>query len=130
MKLDFLHLNVYKHFTSHEEVCELVNIDPNWMLLQMPSVVEKLFQLGKHFDVLTKIKPKSIEELADVIALIRPGKRQLVEAYLANKETTRRVLYTGGSGEYAFKRSHACAYSMVIILQLHLIEAGMPLDKI
>lgn len=129
MKLDFLHLSVYKHFKSHDEVCQLVNIDPNWQLLQMPSVVDKLFQLSKHFEVVSKIKPKSVEELADVIALIRPGKRQLVDAYIKNKDVTRRILYTKGSGEYAFKRSHACAYSMVIILQLHLIEAGMPLDE-
>jgi len=130
MKLDFLHLNVYKHFSSHDEVCQLVNLEPNWSLLLIPSVVEKLFQLSRHGDVLARVKPKSVDELADVIALIRPGKRSLLDAYLINKETTKRILYTKGSGEYAFKRSHACAYSMVIILQLHLIEAGMPLDEL
>ena len=130
MKIDFLHLSVYRHFSSHEEVCQLVNIEPNWSLLLVPSIVDKLFQVSKHADILARIKPKSIDELADVIALIRPGKRSLLDAYLANKETVRRVLYSKGSGEYSFKRSHACAYSMVIVLQLHLIEAGMPLDEL
>lgn len=128
MKIDFLHNSVYKHFSSHEEIEELIKIEPNWNLLLIPSVVERLFQLGRHSDVLAMVKPKSINDLADVLAIIRPGKRVLLDAYLSNKETTRRILYSASNGEYSFKKSHAIAYSLVVVLQLHLVEAGIPLE--
>jgi DNA polymerase III alpha subunit len=130
LKVDFLHLNVYKHFSTHDEIDQLLKIEPNWNLLLVPSVVEKLFQLGKHADILAKVKPTSLDELADILALIRPGKRSLLEGYLANREVGRRLLYAKSKGEYSFKRSHAFAYAMVIVLQLHLVEAGMPLESL
>ena len=71
-----------------------------------------------------KVKPRSIETLADAIALIRPGKVNLISIYLAQPEMVRKVLYTQ-SDQYSFKRSHAIAYAMVIVLQLHLIELGL-----
>lgn len=130
LKVDFLHLTVYRHFSTHDEIEQLLKINPNWNLLLIPSVVECLFQLSKHAEILSRVKPTSLDELADVLALIRPGKRQLLDGYLANREVGRRLLYTKGSGEYAFKRSHAFAYAMVIVLQLHLVEAGIPLEDL
>lgn len=124
-KLDFLHLVVYDNFKSREEIEELLKIEPDWNLLLVPSNVLKLFQLSKHADILLQLKPKSIEDLADVIALIRPGKRDILNLYLANKQMARRMLYAKDERGYSFKKSHALAYSMVIILQLHLISLGL-----
>lgn len=125
LKIDFLHLSVYDQFKSREEIEELLKIEPEWKLLLILSVVQKLFQLSKHGDVLNKVKPKSIEELADVIALIRPGKRELLNLYLSNKDIARRTLYAKDKNGFSFKKSHAFAYAMVIILQLHLINLGL-----
>lgn len=119
-KLDFLHLQVYDIFESREEIKALVNLEPNWDLLMIPSVVENLFQLSRHFETISKIKPKSIEELADVIALIRPGKRHLLDFYLRDRDNARKLLYLKDENGFAFKKSHAIAYSLVIQLQLHL----------
>lgn len=124
LKIDFLHLSIYDHFKSREEIEELIAIEPEWNLLLIPSVVQKLFQLSKHLDVLLKVKPKSIEELADTIALIRPGKRELLNLYLSNKDIARRTLYAK-TEEYYFKRSHAVSYALVIVLQLHLINLNL-----
>lgn len=126
LKLDFLHLNVYSHFQSRKEIEELVAIDPDWNLLLIPSVVEKLFQISKHIDILQKVRPNNIEDLSDVLALIRPGKKELLGLYMKDKLGTRRMLYAkNANGEYAFKKSHAIAYSLVIVLQLHLVSAGL-----
>jgi len=125
LKIDFLHLNIYDNFKSRSEIDELLKVEPDWGLLTIPSEQVKLFQLSKHGDVLTAVKPRSIEDLADVLALIRPGKKQLVKLYNTQKEATRRILYAKGEDGYQFKRSHSVAYAMVIVLQLHLISAGI-----
>lgn len=124
-KLDFLHLSVYNHFQSREEIEELLKIEPDWGLLLIPSAQSKLFQMSKHGDLLDVIRPKSTIELADALALIRPGKRGLVKLYMANREVTRRALYAKDENGYSFKKSHAIAYALVIKLQLHLISAGV-----
>lgn len=124
-KIDFLNLNIYSHFQSREEIDALLEIEPDWNILLMPSNQTKLFQLANHGEMLNIIKPKSIEELADVLALIRPGKAQLAKLYKANRESTRKILYAKDKDGYSFKKSHAICYAMVIVLQLHLINAGI-----
>lgn len=124
LKLDFLHLGVYDHFESRKEIEELLELEPDWGLLTIPSEQKKLFQLSNHGEILSEVKPKNIEELADVLALIRPGKKKLVKLYNTQKEATRRILYAKDESGYSFKKSHAIAYAMVIVLQLHLISVG------
>lgn len=123
-KIDFLHLNVYQFFSTRAEIEELLAKEPDWTLLQLPSNHAKLFQLANHGELLQKLKPSNILELADVLALIRPGKRNLVPLYQKDKEMARRLLWAKGDEGYAFKKSHALGYSYVIWLQLHLIEQG------
>lgn len=123
-KIDFLHLNVYEHFSKRSEIDELVAKEPDWTLLQLQSNHAKLFQLANHGELLLKLKPQSLLELADVLALIRPGKRQLVPLYQKDKEMARRLLWSKGDEGYSFKKSHALGYAYVIALQLHLIEQG------
>jgi hypothetical protein len=125
LKLDFLHLNIYDYFQSREEIEELVEIEPDWDLLLVPSNIKKLYQLSNHIDLVLQLKPRSIEDLADAIALIRPGKIELLPIYLANKAKGRQLLYSKNSQGFAFKKSHSLAYSLVIVLQLHLIDAGI-----
>jgi hypothetical protein len=128
-KVDFLHIHVYDHFTSREEIKELLKHDPDWGLLEIPSVVAQLFQVSKHYDLISLIKPTSIMELADCLALIRPQKRYLKDLYLRNCAEARKLLYAKeqGSDAYSFKKAHAYSYSMVIVLQLHLIKGGIKL---
>ena len=125
IKLDFLHLTIYDYFNSREEIKELLDTDPDWNLLLSPSIVSKLFQLANHFETVSKIKPRSTEELADVLALIRPGKKSLTGLYTKDREACRRMLYAKGEdGEFAFKKAHAISYALVVQLQLHLISLG------
>ena len=125
IKLDFLHLSVYDHFRSRQEIEELLEIEPDWGLLTIPAEQKKLFQLSNHGEILSAVKPKNIEELADVLALIRPGKKQFVKLYNTQREATRRLLYAKDENGYSFKKSHSVAYAMIIVLQLHLISAGI-----
>ena len=121
-KIDFLHLSVLDHFANKQEIRTLLKMEPNWDLLLNEQHVPKLFQIHRHARLLTKVRPRSIQELADCIALIRPGKRHLIDKYLKHRNEVREEqLYTKDDQGYTFKRSHALAYAMTIVLQLHLI---------
>ena len=122
-KIDFLHLSVLDDFNSKEEIRQLLKIEPDWKLLMRPDVVERLFQIHRQYDLISKLAPKSVEELADAIALMRPGKRHLVDAYLKDKSLIRKELYKKPEdGKYYFKKGHAISYALNIVLQLHLIK--------
>ena len=124
-KIDFLHLNVYQFFKTRQEIDELIAKEPDWTLLRLPSNHAKLFQLANHGELLMDLQPKSIEELADVLALIRPGKRSLVGLYKKARGMARQALWAHDEQNgYSFKKSHALGYAHVIVLQLHLIEQG------
>ena len=124
LKIDFLHLTVYDKFNSRDEIEKYLNTEPEWSYLLLPSVQQKVFQLSKHGDILNDLKPASLEELADVMALIRPGKKNLIGLYKKDKVNTRKILYAKDETGYSFKKSHSFAYATVVWLQLHLYEDG------
>lgn len=126
-KVDFLHLSILNEFESKREIRVLLQTPPDWHLLESAVVVSKLFQIHKHYDLLQQVKPRSVEQLADCIALIRPLKRKLLSAYLKEPKVVRdRLLYVREEGDKtSFKKCHAIAYALTIVLQLHLIKAGI-----
>lgn len=125
-KIDFLHLSTLDYFESKTEIRALLKRKPNWDLLLDEDSVQKLFQISKHHAIISQVKPQSVQELADIVALIRPNKRHLLQEYKKNKAKIRPQLYRQGSDDKSsFKRSHSVAYAMTIVLQLHLIEAGV-----
>ena len=125
-KIDFLHLSLLDDFDSKQQIRDLLKIEPDWSLLTQEAVVEKLFQIRKQFTLVAKLAPKSVIELADCIALMRPGKRYLVDAYQKDKTLIREELYKKPEdGKYYFKKGHAISYALNIVLQLHLIKGGV-----
>jgi len=81
-KIDFLHLHVYDIFERQEEINHLIRTEPDWNLLGSQEIVEELFQLSKHWETVDKVKPRSVETVADVMSLIRPGKKHLIDRYV------------------------------------------------
>jgi hypothetical protein len=125
-KVDFLHLSVLDNFETKHQIRTLLKKDPDWKLLEDPNIVIKLFQISKHFDLISQIKPKSVQELADCVAILRPKKRQMLNAYLKNKQKVRPFLYRQGDDDKsAFRRGHAICYALNIVLQLHLVKSGI-----
>src|SRR6478736_4208184 len=82
IKFDMLHLNLLNFFKSKDEMLKLMEVEPNWKLLEEREFVEKLFHLSKQFDTVYKVKPKSVIALADVLMLIRPHKVFLIDKYI------------------------------------------------
>ena len=119
-KIDCLNVNIYKDIKSEQELVELMLANPDWSMLQDKSLVDKLFHLNGHHHIVSKLQPKNIEQLAAVLAIIRPAKR-----YLLNKDwnTINREVWTKPTdGTYFFKKSHAVAYAQAIVVQMNLIN--------
>lgn len=125
-KLDIIPSNAYKLVESPEDMDELLESDIDWDLLMRQDVVEKLQQLGRHFDIVFTYEPKSIEDLACLIAVIRPGKRHLLgeEWDVLRKE----VWKADPEGGYSYKKSHAFAYAHAIIVQLMSMKRAGEFD--
>lgn len=130
-KIDFLHLSFLDNFGSKHEIRTLIKKEPDWLLLQSPSVVGKLFQLHNNAELLQRVRPETVQELADCIALIRPSKRLLIETYIKSKAkgdlvNFRNILYAKPTdGKAYYKKPHAVSYALTIVLQLHLLKAGI-----
>ena len=118
-KIDCLNVNIYKNIKSEQELVELMIEEPNWEMLNDPKIVEQLFHLNGHFNIVSKLKPKNIEQLAAVLAIIRPAKRGLM--YKNWPDILKEVWVKPTDGSYFFKKSHAVAYAQAIVVQMNLI---------
>lgn len=123
MKIDMLHVNILEKFESKEEMRQLQKKEPKWELLEDKNVVKKLFHLGNHYNTVSRVKPRSIQEVADVFALIRPNKITLLDKYLKNPDRIRPELFTKRDAK-DMRKAHAIPYAILIVLQLHLIDQG------
>lgn len=120
-KIDFLNLSLLDNFSSKAQMRELAKIEPDWDLLKNPEIVSKLFHLNSNYDIINTINPKSIDDLADIFALIRPNKRKYLNKYTKNKEEIRKILYIK-EDRSDMRKSHAYSYALLIKLQLTLIS--------
>jgi DNA polymerase III alpha subunit len=119
-KIDCLNVNIYKNIKSEQELVELMIEEPDWDMLKDPKVVENLFHLNSHFNIVSKLEPKNIEQLAAVLAIIRPAKRGLM--YKNWVDILKEVWVKPTDGSYFFKKSHAVAYAHAIVVQMNLIK--------
>ena len=122
IKVDLITNTVYDKFKTKEDVLENLNKEPEWDKLLDEDFVAKLPHLKDHVELLQELQPQSIEDLADVLALIRPGKLHLVDAYIENKERTRKKLYARPKKGYYIKKSHAVAYAHMIVCVMNSRE--------
>jgi hypothetical protein len=118
-KIDFLNVGIYKGVRDEQHLEILMNTEPLWDLLEQEEFVDLLFHVHGHTDILKIMKPKSVEQLAAVMAMIRPAKRHLVgkEWNIVLDEIWKKPL----DGEYYWKKSHAFAYAFAVIVQMNLI---------
>ena len=116
-KVDVLNNSVYKDIIDEAHLDCLLSKEPMWELFEHEEIVKQLFHVGNHYDIIKQHQPKNVEQLAMILAMIRPGKRYLVGNSwdIIEKEVWERT------DDYFFKKSHAIGYAMVIIVQLNLL---------
>lgn len=122
-KIDFLNVGVYEGVRDRAHLKQLMETEPLWDLLEQDEFTNLLFHVNGHGNVLREMKCKNIEQLAAVLAMIRPAKR-----YLIGKDwnTVLSEVWTKPTtDEYYFKKAHAIAYAHVIVVQMNLICEGI-----
>jgi hypothetical protein len=118
-KLDFLNVSIYKDVRDEAHLKELMERKPIWQLLEHKDFVDQVFHLSGHDDLLKQLKPTSVDQLAATLAIIRPAKR-----YLAEKDwqtIVNEVWTKPTNGEYFFKKAHAYAYAVSVIVHMNLL---------
>jgi hypothetical protein len=118
-KIDMLNVHIYEKVKSEEHLNTLLQKEPLWELLTEPDFSNNLFHVAEHSDILKEMKPKSIEQLAAVLAIIRPAKRSLLGQPW---DTVMSQVWTKPTdGSYYFKKAHAVAYAHAIVVHMNLI---------
>ena len=118
-KIDFLNVGIYEGVRDEAHLKQLMETEPLWDLLLDDNFNTLLFHVNGHGGILREMKPQSVEQLAAVLAMIRPAKR-----YLIGKDwtTVMTEIWTKPAGdEYYFKKAHAVAYAMAVVVQMNLI---------
>lgn len=104
-KIDLLNLSFLSYFTSNDEITKLIEREPNWDLLKIPEVVKSLPQIHRHFDLIQRINPTSIDDLVFILKKIRE------------------------TAQYSFKTSHSYAYALNIVALLNYFELTNTIPK-
>ena len=129
-KIDFLNVSAYQGVRDEEHLIKLLNTEPVWDLLGEKEVCDQLFHINGYHTLVASLAPKSINELAMVLALIRPGKKHLIPICKDQGfQAIKNEIWVKVDKSYFFKNSHAVSYACVIVVQLNLIVENLSLGS-
>ena len=118
-KIDMLNVHIYEHVKSEEHLNKLLSKEPIWELLTHEEFSNNLFHVAGHSTLLKEMEPRSLEQLAACLAIIRPAKRNLVGQ---SWDTVMKNVWTKPTDDsYYFKKSHATAYALSVIVHMNLL---------
>jgi hypothetical protein len=117
-KIDFLNVNMYEGVRDEDHLLELLDKEPPWDFFQYEEITDQLFHLKGYGDLLQRYKPGSVEDLAMILAIIRPAKAYL-QSYGWDK--IKQEVWIKNAEGYQFRRCHAIAYSLAIIVNLNML---------
>ena len=117
-KLDLLNLHIYEYVKDNDHLDKLCK-EPEWELFMYEEFVSNLLHLNNYTELTARMKPTSIDELAMLLAIIRPAK-----VHLQGKtweEISKTVWDTPENGSYYFKRSHSYSYAMAVMVHMNIL---------
>lgn len=122
IKLDFLNVSAYKNIRDKDHIKKLLKIEPQWDLLHEKDICDQLVHVNGYHVLLSRLNPRSILELATVLALIRPGKKYLINR-CAEKgfQSIQSEVWKKTEENYSFKKAHAISYAHLVVMQLNLL---------
>lgn len=128
-KIDLIPNHIYDEIESRDHLRELVAapIDWNWFLdarfyVRDTPIGESLTHLGSYYDLVRKYPPGSIEDIAILLALLRPGKHDLIGlAWDKIKEMIWQPTSSGATKAYVFKKPHAFSFALMVTVHAKLI---------
>ena len=95
-----------------------MNKEPIWELLETKDFCDLVFHVSGHHELIKKLKPKNIPQLAAVLAIIRPAKRHLQDS---NWNTIMNDVWVKPEEGYFFKKAHAVSYAVAVVVHMNLI---------
>ena len=122
-KIDFLNVGIYEGVKDEAHLITLMETEPLWDLLEQDDFNNLLFHVNGYGSILREMKPRNIEQLAAVLAVIRPAKRYLIGKDWAT--VMNEVWTKPDNNEYYFKKAHAIAYAQAVVVQMNLICEGI-----
>jgi DNA polymerase III alpha subunit len=125
-KIDMLNVGVYEHVRDEAHLLDLMERSLDWTVFTDPSVVSKLFHLGNYGDLCARLRPTSIEHIAMILALIRPGKKHLQGVCESQGfDSIRDEIWTKSDEDtYSFKKAHAISYAVLVYVHANLLLEG------
>jgi len=120
-KLDMLNVSIYKDVQDEHHLQQLMDREPLWELLQHQEFSDQVFHLNGHSQLLQKLKPQSVEQLAAVLAIIRPSKRYLQDKGWSKIMQEVWIKPLNDNKAYYFKKAHAVSYAMACVVHMNLI---------
>lgn len=122
-KMDFLNVGVYELVRDEGHLLALMNTPMDWSVFENIEFVSQLFHLGNYGELTARLKPRSIEHIAMILALIRPGKKHLQKSCQTNgfDSIKQEIWDQTDSDGYAFKHAHAVSYAMLVYVHANLL---------
>jgi len=122
-KIDLLNVGVYEQIRDEQHLIDLMERPFDWRLLEYAEFTSQLMHLGNHADMVARLKPRSIGDIAMILALIRPGKRHLEQRCQKNgfASIADEIWTDTGDAAYSFKKAHAHGYAMLVKVHANLL---------
>ena len=122
-KIDMLNVGVYEMVRDESHLLEMMQRPIDWNIFLDREFVAQLFHLGNHADLCARCSPRSIADIAMLLALIRPGKRHLqTRCEQQGFATIADEIWHKEPGDaYEFKKSHAHGYAMLVYVHANLL---------
>jgi len=122
-KLDFLNMNVYSRIENREHLKELERREPDWsQCWREQDFCEKIVHIGGHWDKINRLRPDTVPRMAMFLAVIRPAKIHLLHYDWAT--IGKSIWKKPTDGSYAFKKSHAVSYSLLVKVNINLEQTA------
>ena len=128
VKIDILHNSIYDEVISRDEIRNIDDNEIDWNGLYNKDIFEHLPQIYNYYGLLNMLpKIDSVEKLAMFISIIRPAKKYLIDEIKNNSwESIKDRIWIKEENGYMYKKSHAIAFSLSIIVVLNrLLKLGV-----
>jgi hypothetical protein len=119
--LDFLNVSLYTQIKDEQHLTKLMTTEPLWELLKENDFCSQLIHVGNHHSTLMQMPEPvdTIPRMAMFLSVIRPAKRHLIGKKWA--EVAKTVWDKPSDDSYYFKKSHALAYSNLVVVHMNLV---------
>jgi len=118
-KIDFLNQSVYESIRDQAHYNCMMAKKTDWDLLLDKKFCERVVHIGNYADLVSEMRPDSIERMAAFIAIIRPGKAHLQRQPWS---TVFASVWDGDDSRgFVFKKSHSISYARLVALHINLL---------